>query len=105
MTSLLKITIDYGHIPFDDNAFVDWLIDAQPGSGTIGATWRMIVATPRGFIPPRDVVGLLRLPDARWQRNGTAWCVSSSAASMRTITSISQCGPRRISPLPVAPSA
>jgi hypothetical protein len=33
VTSLLEITIDHGHIPFDDNAFVDWLIDAQPGSG------------------------------------------------------------------------
>jgi hypothetical protein len=30
---LIEITIDHRQIPLDENGFVDWLIDAQAGTG------------------------------------------------------------------------
>lgn len=31
---LIEITLDHGRIPFDENGFVDWLVDAEPGDAT-----------------------------------------------------------------------
>ncbi len=32
MRASISINIDYASIPFDDNGFVDWILDAEPGA-------------------------------------------------------------------------
>lgn len=31
---IIELSIDHLHLPFDENGFVDWLIDAEPGAAT-----------------------------------------------------------------------
>ena len=34
MKTSISINIDYGSLPLDENGFVDWILDAEPGAAT-----------------------------------------------------------------------